>query len=180
MNQNGMIIARDLAIFLWVSWPQQPWSCKRKCFYSQRKWCFGCRLLTSWSGSIGWNTSTEEFIAINQNMGELEYIDLLGLIDLSEKYVRQHLNNIHRQPLDLICGLVGFHSSYMPKIQKYASEYNVDPRLIIIELCSITRSSAPDDVLKICESQSQNRKQDPLKYQRYLSLYSKRTALTFF
>ena len=65
-------------------------------------------------GRSAGNTSTEEFIAINQNMGELEYIDLLGLIDLSEKYVRQHLNNIHRQPLDLICGLVGFHSSYMP------------------------------------------------------------------
>lgn len=124
-------------------------------------------------GRSSGNTSTEEFVALMQTMNKHHDVNLLSLIDLAEKEVRKHITGVTRQPLDLICGLTGFHSSYMPRIKKYADKYRIDPRLIIIELCSLTRSDAPEHIIeKICKNIILREKTDSLYYQQYLTLYT--------
>ena len=124
-------------------------------------------------GRSSGNTSTEEFVALMQTMDKQNDINLLSLLDLAEKAVRRHLTGVIRQPLDLICGLTGFHSSYMPRIKKYANKYKIDPRLIIIELCSSTRTDAPENQIEqICQNIISRKNTGSIHYQKYLTLYT--------
>ena len=81
-------------------------------------------------------------------MDKAKDIDLLHLIDISDKYVRPLIKNAGTDGLDLICGFAGFHSSYMSEIRDIALEFNVDPRCLIIELCKETLDAAPVSELR--------------------------------
>jgi 4-hydroxy-2-oxovalerate aldolase len=94
------------------------------------------------------NTVTEHFISLLDKMEITHRFDLLGLMDISEKYVRPHIIQTGWDSVDIICGLAGFHSSYMNVIKKYAVKYDVDPRKLIIEVCLENRLDAPDDLVE--------------------------------
>ncbi|AGI72501.1 putative4-hydroxy-2-oxovalerate aldolase/acyl-CoA ligase-fusion protein [Octadecabacter arcticus 238] len=94
------------------------------------------------------NTSTEHFLALLGKQGIAHNLDPIGLMDLSEKYVRPKLTDIGIDSVDVACGLAGFHSSYMSVIKKYSLEYDIDPRRLIIELCKETRDAAPEKLVK--------------------------------
>jgi hypothetical protein len=64
-------------------------------------------------------------------------------MDTSEMLVRPRLSAIGRDTVDLICGLAGFHSSYMANIRDASLAYDIDPRRLIIEVCKVTRDVAP-------------------------------------
>jgi len=99
-------------------------------------------------GRSAGNTQLEQFVAILQRENHELDIDLLRLIDLSEQYIRPLLSSVGSDGLDLICGYSGFHSSYMGMVREVALKYNVDPRVLIIELCKLTLDDAPLDTLK--------------------------------
>ena len=94
------------------------------------------------------NTMTEHFVALMQREDKLGHIDLLALLDTAEEQVRPLLRNIGHDTVDLICGYSGFHSSYMDVIRRNAIEFDVDPRLLIIEVCKSTQSEAPEDIVR--------------------------------
>lgn len=94
------------------------------------------------------NTMTEHFVALMQREGKLEHIDLLSLLDTAEQHVRPLLSLVGHDTVDLVCGYAGFHSSYMEVIRCYALEYDVDPRLLIMEVCKENQSDAPDDLVR--------------------------------
>lgn len=94
------------------------------------------------------NTMTEHFVALMQREGKLGHIDLLTLLDTAEEQVRPLLSHVGHDTVDLICGYSGFHSSYMDVIRRNAIEFDVDPRLLIIEVCKATQSDAPEDLVR--------------------------------
>jgi len=98
-------------------------------------------------GRSSGNAVTEQMVALMQQLEECQQIDLLGLMDFSEDEVRPLLPRSGVDSLDLISGFSGFHTSYMGSIKRWSSEYQVDPRILIMELCKITRTSAPDELL---------------------------------
>lgn len=106
---------------------------------------------TSFQGlgrSIG-NTSTEMFVmALKRKYGDdvidmdiprlLEY-GYVALKDISDR----NLNN----PLELVCGYTGFHSSFLPQIYKCCSEVGVDPLRLIIAYTAEDKVSINKDRL---------------------------------
>lgn len=94
------------------------------------------------------NTMTEHFVALMQREGFLKDIDLLALLDLAEEEVRPLLSHVGHDTVDLVCGYAGFHSSYMNVIRENAIEFDVDPRLLIIEVCKVTQADAPADLVR--------------------------------
>jgi len=94
------------------------------------------------------NTMTEHFVAVMQRAGKLSHIDLLTLLDTAEERVRPLLSQVGHDSVDLICGYSGFHSSYMDVIRKFAIEYDVDPRLLIVEVCKEDQSEAPEVLVR--------------------------------
>lgn len=94
------------------------------------------------------NTMTEHFVALMQREGDLGHIDLFTLLDAAEEHVRPLLRQVGHDTVDLICGYSGFHSSYMDVIRRNAIEFDVDPRLLIIEVCKVSQSDAPEDLVR--------------------------------
>lgn len=94
------------------------------------------------------NTMTEHFVALMQRDGKLGHIDLLTLLDTAEEQVRPLLHQVGHDTVDLICGYSGFHSSYMDVIRRNAIAFDVDPRLLIIEVCKDSQSEAPEALVK--------------------------------
>ena len=76
------------------------------------------------------------------------HIDLLTLLDTAEEQVRPLLHQVGHDTVDLICGYSGFHSSYMDVIRRNAIAFDVDPRLLIIEVCKSSQSEAPEALVK--------------------------------
>ena len=113
-------------------------------------------------GRSSGNSVTEHFVAIMHREGKLKKIDLMKLLDLGQKQIRPRLNLNGHEALDLVAGYAGFHSSYMNRILDTAQEFEVDPRILIIEVCKITQSDAPEKVVekvaKILSSKSQSYK----------------------
>lgn len=99
-------------------------------------------------GRCSGNTMTEHFVALMQRETKLENINLLTLLDAAEEQIRPLLRQVGHDTVDLICGYSGFHSSYMDVIRRYAVEFDVDPRLLIIEVCKVSQSDAPEDLVR--------------------------------
>ena len=99
-------------------------------------------------GRSSGNAATEQFVALMQRSNQLLDLNLLQLLDISQHHIRPLLSRVGHDPLDIICGYAGFHSSYMNIISNFASKYSVDPRSLIIELCKITQSEAPSSVVE--------------------------------
>jgi len=89
------------------------------------------------------NTVTEEFVAILDRLGHAHDYDLFRLMDVAETLVRPRLSIIGHDTVDLVCGLAGFHSSYMSVIRDACLAFNVDPRRLILEVCQVTKADAP-------------------------------------
>lgn len=98
-------------------------------------------------GRSSGNAPTEQIVACLDRMGLDHGIDLIKLMDISETYIKPLIRKRGHSSLDIICGYSQFHSSYMKTVQKYSSKYEVDPRLIIIELCKVNKMDAPDSLV---------------------------------
>ncbi|MBW4651604.1 MAG: 4-hydroxy-2-oxovalerate aldolase [Kaiparowitsia implicata GSE-PSE-MK54-09C] len=99
------------------------------------------------------NTMTEHFVALMQREGKLSHINLLAVLDAAEEHVRPLLSAVGHDSVDLICGYAGFHSSYMDVIRRNSIEFDVDPRLLIIEVCKQDQSDAPDALVRAAAMQ---------------------------
>lgn len=96
-------------------------------------------------GRSSGNAPTELLVSALIKKGYALDIDFIKLMEIGHKYVVPMLSSVGREPLDIISGFADFHSSYMGYIQKYSTKYNINPLLLIIELCKI-------DKVNICEN----------------------------
>lgn len=97
-------------------------------------------------GRSGGNAATEQFVIIMSKLGNSHGIDIFRLMDLGFNTIQPLLQQTGLNPIDIISGYAMFHSSYMPLIRKFSLKHDVDPRLLIIELCKIDQVNA-DPVL---------------------------------
>ena len=97
-------------------------------------------------GRSAGNTVIEQFVSSLLRKNINPKIDLLKLIDFSEKFIVNKYHYRKIDSLDLIMGLRLFHSSYMGIIEKYSKKYKVDPREMIILCSKINRLSTDEKI----------------------------------
>ena len=99
-------------------------------------------------GRSAGNTSLEEFTICLQKMGCDLDIDEIKLLLLSKKYVYPLVRNRGINPIDVECGISGFHSSYLQDIHKVSAEYEVNPLMLIREYCKYDQVGMDIEKLK--------------------------------
>lgn len=80
------------------------------------------------------NAVTEILVALLQKRGLLESVDVNGLLDISEAFIRPLLHNKGYSAIGVTSGRAKFHSSFIGAAMSAASEYGVDPRELILRL----------------------------------------------
>lgn len=98
-------------------------------------------------GRSAGNACTETYVAALLKKGYDLEIDVFRLFDAGQQFVRPLLSDKGRSPVDIVCGLSEFHSSYMPHIQRCAAKYGVDPLLLIMEITKVSKVDLDPDVL---------------------------------
>lgn len=96
-------------------------------------------------GRDGGNASTEVLLSILAKQGLIQVKDLKMLYDYSEVNIMPLIRNKGIKSLPLVSGISFFHSGYYPKIKKYADEYKIDPRDIIVKLSNINIVEPKDE-----------------------------------
>jgi isopropylmalate/homocitrate/citramalate synthase len=95
------------------------------------------------------NAVTEMLLAALHKRGQALHIDLLTTLALGAEYMRPFCAGREVvDPLDIVAGYAGFHSSFLPKVMAAAVRNGVDPARMIIELCKVDRVDADDAVLE--------------------------------
>lgn len=92
-------------------------------------------------GRSAGNTSLENFTVCLQKMGYDLKIDEIKMLLLSKKYVYPLVKNRGINPIDVECGISGFHSSYLQEIHKVSAAHEVNPLLLIREYCKYDQVS---------------------------------------
>lgn len=84
-------------------------------------------------GRSSGNAPTECCVAALQKKGLCNNIDLISLLDMGKEWIEPLIQKKGLDTLGVIAGLADFHSSYMPKIQRCCTRFNVRPEPLIIE-----------------------------------------------
>ncbi len=97
------------------------------------------------------NLATEGCVAVMQRYGEMEHIDLYGMLDFIEYRLmpamkeRGYHNPV--KPLDLTLGICGAHSSFTKTFKKVAAENNVNLFKLIVETSRINRKNPTEALM---------------------------------
>ncbi len=76
-------------------------------------------------GRSSGNVSTELFTICAQKRGYDMNVDIHRLLEVSKKYVYPMMRRLN--PIDVMCGYTGFHTSYLSAIHRVAGKYGVNP-----------------------------------------------------
>lgn len=82
-------------------------------------------------GRSAGNTSLEHFVICMMRLGYDVPADIVSLLLDSKKYIHPFIKKTGINPIDTICGVSGFHTSYLKEIQKCAIRHGVNPLLLI-------------------------------------------------
>jgi len=99
-------------------------------------------------GRGGGNPPTEVLVPVLKKRGLDLGIDLNRLMDLSERIVKPMLHGAGPNPIDITSGFAQFHSSYLKTIHKYSDAYGVDPRDLIVAVCAVDQTYAPEELVE--------------------------------
>lgn len=88
-------------------------------------------------GRSAGNTSLEYFTICLQKMGYDLGINEIELMLFSKKYVYPLVKQRGINPIDVECGISGFHSSYLQTIHEISAQYEINPLLLIKEYSAI-------------------------------------------
>lgn len=97
-------------------------------------------------GRSSGNTSTELFTVSAEKRGYKVGLDTQLLITASRKYVYP-LYSKHNS-IDVMCGVTGFHTSYLGAINRVAGLYGVNPLTLMAEYTKIDQLSMNEEKLK--------------------------------
>lgn len=90
-------------------------------------------------GRSAGNTALEYFVIYLSKAGYEIDVDLIEMLLLSKKYVYPLVKQNGINPIDVECGISGFHSSYLQDIHKISAKYEVNPLRLINEYSKIDR-----------------------------------------
>ncbi len=97
------------------------------------------------------NLPTEVCVGMMQRLGEMENVDLYGMLEFIEKQLmpamEKHNYKNSIPPLDLVLGISGCHSSFVKKFKTVAEEKNVNLFRLIVEVSKINRKAPSDELI---------------------------------
>jgi len=99
-------------------------------------------------GRSAGNAITEVLVAILKKRGMLADVDMKAVMDIGNGLIRPLLGRRGVDPMAVTGGFAKFHSSFTPKVLKYAQKHGIDVRDLIVKLCEEDLISAPDDLLE--------------------------------
>lgn len=82
-------------------------------------------------GRSSGNTCLEHFVICLQRIGYDMPVDIVSLLLDSKRYIYPFIKKGGINPIDTICGVSGFHTSYLKEIQKCSLKHEVNPLLLI-------------------------------------------------
>lgn len=97
------------------------------------------------------NLATEMCVAAMQRYGQMQEIDLYGMLDFIDGRLEPAMGawNYHNPvpPLDLVLGLSGCHSSFLKKFKAAADHYQVSLYRLIVKVSEVDQKSPTDDLI---------------------------------
>lgn len=99
-------------------------------------------------GRSAGNTVTEMLVVSLERMGFDLGIDPIEVMDIGEKLIRPMIHKRGHSSLDIVTGQAQFHSSYMDVIRRYAGQYRVDPRRLILGVAEQDKVNAPAELVE--------------------------------
>ena len=98
------------------------------------------------------NCATELAAATLKKEGYLQEVDLYGLLDFLDKELIPAMEpygyHVAVNPTDLILGLVGCHSNFLPMFRKVAEEEHVSLLRLIADVSAMDRKAPPESLLR--------------------------------
>lgn len=92
-------------------------------------------------GRSGGNAQIEILAFLFSKMSVSTSLDIMRLLEIGERMIRPLMKGQETgsTSLDVVIGMAGFHSSYLPRIRSAAKQFGVDPKKIILEVCKYDR-----------------------------------------
>jgi len=98
-------------------------------------------------GRSSGNACTEVLVMALKKKGYDLDIDFLKLLEVGQTYIQPLIMTKGRMLLDIVSGYADFHSSFMHYIQKYSAKYQINPAILIIEICKIDKVNIDENIL---------------------------------
>lgn len=122
--------------------------------------------------SIG-NIATEQFVmAVMKKYGDKVYdIDIPRLLEYGYVVLKDISERDLDNPLELICGYTGFHSSFLKDIYRTCCDYNVDPLRLIMAYTKIDKENVNKEILaEVAQSlPMDNVDEHPYNFRKYFT-----------
>ncbi len=97
------------------------------------------------------NLATEICVAMMQRYGQMEEIDLYGLLDFIDNRLEPAMEPFNYynpvKPVDLVLGKSGCHSSFLKKFRAAAESEKVNLYRLIMEVSAVDRKSPPEELI---------------------------------
>lgn len=98
-------------------------------------------------GRSSGNASTELFTICAEKRGYDVNVDVQQLLAVSKKYIYPIYRKMN--PIDIMCGKTGFHTSYLNSIHKMAGKYGVNPLLLMEKYTQYDQINMDEKVLEM-------------------------------
>lgn len=159
VDSAGAMLPKDVAAYLWKACGRTD---VRLAFHGHDNLCLAtanalaavergaCVVDASLQGlgrSEG-NAATEVLAAVLEKRGLLEGVDVNGLLDISEAFVRPLLRQGGRSGVGVTAGRARFHSSFLGRAMQAASQHGVDARDVILGLSERNIIDPSDDLMR--------------------------------
>ena len=99
-------------------------------------------------GRGGGNPVTEVLVTVLKKRGIDLGIKTHRVMDISDRIIKPLLKNKGWDGINITSGYAGFHSSYLKTIMRYANQYRVDPRDLIVGVCEADQVYAPEELVE--------------------------------
>lgn len=93
------------------------------------------------------NAVTEQLVAILQKQGLIPEIDVNGLLDVSEAFIRPLGHHRRRSSIGITSGRARFHSSFLGRVMGAATRHGIDVRELILRLGDRNQIDAPEELV---------------------------------
>jgi 4-hydroxy 2-oxovalerate aldolase/long-chain acyl-CoA synthetase len=119
--------------------------------------------------SLG-NASTEMTIMTLKKMGHEIDTDIPRLLEYGYVSLRDITEGKVQNPLDLVCGYAGFHSSYIKYVYKCCSEKQVDPLRLILAYSAVNQRDLDyQELCDVADTLPKDLEDNPYTFREYFS-----------
>ena len=112
----------------------------------------GCTVVDSSLQGMGrsaGNTQTEILVMALEKLGYRTGINAYKTMDLGERVIKPMMNKVQGvDDISIVSGIAQFHSSFSELIYRAAAEYQIDPRLLIVEVSEIERVNVTKELVE--------------------------------